>query len=339
MFNNIKTIYDYHLDSTQRSQVETLYPHLNVNRSDVCENEITGIVLGKEYDFLTSLNAIDNYFKQIPKPIIPNALTTLLTTNNTIINNIKKLLLDNKIIYLNDKNETVNSELPFELRRLLGRIWCNCKIVNTNADSNFKDYYQSVTYYSEFNSFILNKRHIGTQNKTSEEIFARDLYLHKIDILEEKVKLKQMSDYEKNIILYDIDRLKTYLASGNMPADPPTTPPPTTAAPTRAAVVAAASSGQASSSVRSVAAAATPVWPPKISGYTSYANRDQNGQTIDSYPISKLSTCIQKCNSLKNSRDPRYRCKGMVVSKDTCWMIKGAPSSYTRTGSVMYKNN
>ena len=81
--------------------------------------------------------------------------------------------------------------------------------------------------------------------------------------------------------------------------------------------------------------------PPAITGYTSLANRDQDGQSIKTYTIAKAATCISDCTKDK-------KCKGMVMSKANCWTIKSfptpnnppkKPNSYPQIDSVIYKKN
>ena len=111
-----------------------------------------------------------------------------------------------------------NNDLPVELRKLLGKIWWRCtkiyKLVSDiNLATDFKNSYESVTYYVTPNAFIIDSSEIGKNNHTKKQ------YLSFINILREKINLvyidgKAMSESDKQTLDRDLANLESYMNTG-----------------------------------------------------------------------------------------------------------------------------
>lgn len=194
------------LPPAQSQHLTDLQKSINAHTSRNNINQIN-IKYEEEKDFLTALN---NF--QIQLDLIPSTnnkqLKKLQKRNINIVNKINDMIMDN----IN------NNDLPVELRKLLGKIWWRCtkiyKLVSDiNLATDFKNSYESVTYYVTPNAFIIDSSEIGKNNHTKKQ------YLSFINILREKINLvyidgKAMSESDKQTLDRDLANLESYMNTG-----------------------------------------------------------------------------------------------------------------------------
>lgn len=172
--------------------------------------QIININYDENKEFLLTLNKFQTQLDLIQstnKPI----LKELQKKNIGIVNDINDMVMDN----MNNNN------LPIELRKLLGKIWWNCtkihKLISVNdLAKDFKNAYESVTYYVDDRAFIMESSDIGN----TKDNYSKTQYLSFVKILREKINLvyqndkKAMSDSDKQILDFDLARLESYMKTG-----------------------------------------------------------------------------------------------------------------------------
>jgi hypothetical protein len=206
--NNMNAI-NAHLNPYQLKQLTDLRKIINNHTYRNNRNQIN-IKHEEDKDFLLALNNFQMQLDLIPSTN-NRTLKNLQRKNIKIVNKINDIVMDN----IN------NSNLPLELRILLGKIWWHCKkirklISDRTLAKDFKNSYKSVTYYVTPKAFIIESSDIGNTKKTH----TREQYLSFINILREKINLvyqtdkKAMSESDKLILERDLANLESYMNTG-----------------------------------------------------------------------------------------------------------------------------
>ena len=201
-----------HLSDAEIQQLTDLWK--NVKKHTSKHNQTSTQIINIDYDeykeFLLTLNKFQTQLDLIQstnKPI----LKELQKKNIGIVNDINDMVMDN----MNNNN------LPIELRKLLGKIWWNCtkihKLISVNdLAKDFKNAYESVTYYVDNKAFIMESSDIGN----TKDNYSKTQYLSFVKILREKINLvyqndkKAMSDSDKQNLDYKLARLESHMKTG-----------------------------------------------------------------------------------------------------------------------------